>query len=128
MTTASASGPPPTVRPIVLPEPEWRARQQAHRARVRPWTEAYRARAARGERHPVHDFLWEYYSLRPAQLERWHPGFGVVLAGDGAAAVRDRPGYGETDEGIGCTLEACVANRVAAVRWSSPAVRGTPTG
>jgi hypothetical protein len=28
----------------------------------------------------VEDFLFTYYSLRPAQLRRWYPGFGVGLA------------------------------------------------
>ena len=32
------------------------------------------------------DFLFTYYSLRPRQLLRWHPGYGVALAG--AAARR----------------------------------------
>ncbi|MEM6820453.1 MAG: 3-methyladenine DNA glycosylase [Verrucomicrobiota bacterium] len=27
-----------------------------------------------GERHPVYDFLFEYYSFRPAQLRCWSPG------------------------------------------------------
>ena len=27
----------------------------------------------------MHDFLFTYYSQRPAALRRWHPGFGVVL-------------------------------------------------
>jgi hypothetical protein len=27
----------------------------------------------------VHDFLFSYYSQRPAQLLRWHPGYGVAL-------------------------------------------------
>lgn len=30
--------------------------------------------------HPVHDFLFTYYSQRPAALRRWHPGYGVTLA------------------------------------------------
>src|SRR5690606_3488364 len=30
-------------------------------------------------KHPVHDFLFTYYSYRPAQLRRWHPGFGTHL-------------------------------------------------
>ena len=36
-----------------------------------------------GVAHPVEDFLFTYYSLRPAALRRWHPGYGVALA-DGA--------------------------------------------
>jgi hypothetical protein len=41
--------------------------------------------------HPVHDFLFTYYSQRPAQLRRWHPGFGVALAG--AEEHAGRRGY-----------------------------------
>ena len=44
-----------------------------------------RARMARHEKHPVYDFLFEYYSFRPAHLLRWTPGFGVLLEG----ATRD---------------------------------------
>ncbi len=28
----------------------------------------------------MHDFLFTYYSQRPAALRRWHPGYGVTLA------------------------------------------------
>jgi len=65
-----------------LDEGEWRARQHAHAERVRPWIEPRLERRRRGERHPVDDFLFEYYSFRPGQLATWHPGAGVELAGD----------------------------------------------
>jgi hypothetical protein len=39
------------------------------------------ARRQQGVKHPVHDFLFTYYSFRPAQLRRWSPGYGVGLAG-----------------------------------------------
>jgi hypothetical protein len=50
-------------------------RAVAHAARLAPYVEPHLARRARGEKHPVHDFLFTYYSQRPAQLLRWHPGF-----------------------------------------------------
>jgi len=56
---------------IVLCESERRAREAAHRARVRPWTETHRQRQAAGAKHPMLDFLFTYYSFRPARLERW---------------------------------------------------------
>ena len=31
--------------------------------------------------HPVHDFLFIYYRLKPSQLDSWHPGLGVGLLG-----------------------------------------------
>ena len=66
----------------VLTEEAWRTRQRAHAERVAPWIEPRLARRRRGERHPVDDFLFEYYSFRPGQLSRWHPGCGVTLSGD----------------------------------------------
>ena len=40
------------------------------------------------------DFLFTYYSLRPRQLRRWHPGFGVVLEPAGRRRrYLDRTGY-----------------------------------
>jgi hypothetical protein len=83
----------------VLTEPDWRARQSAHDARVRAWTDAHQARAARGEKHPVHDFLFSYYSFRVAWLRRWHPGPDVALAGEGAREFLRWPEYRELAEG-----------------------------
>ena len=40
------------------------------------------------------DFLFTYYSLRPRHLRRWHPGFGIRLAGTSAHRYLDRAGYG----------------------------------
>ena len=68
-------------------------------------------------KHPVHDFLFTYYSQRPAQLRRWHPGYGVGLA-DGAeyAALK---GYGVVDGTAGVTDEY-VAGPAAAGRVAAP--------
>ncbi|HVU25473.1 MAG TPA: 3-methyladenine DNA glycosylase [Opitutus sp.] len=78
---------------VVLSEPEWRARQAAHERRVRAWTDPHQTRAARGEKHPVYDFLFSYYAFRPASLRRWHPGPEVVLAGEGAREFLRWPEY-----------------------------------
>ena len=62
-----------------LPEPVWRDRLACHRERLAPFANERLARAARREKHPVHDFLFEYYSYRPAHLLRWTPGPDVLL-------------------------------------------------
>ncbi|MEY2878141.1 MAG: hypothetical protein RLZZ15_521 [Verrucomicrobiota bacterium] len=92
----------PSPNIIVLDEPEWRARAAAHEARVRAWTDPHQARAARGEKHPVHDFLFSYYAFRAAWLRRWHPGPDVALAGEGAREFLRWPKYREfaRDAGI----------------------------
>jgi hypothetical protein len=68
-----------------LSREQWQARAAAHRARLLPYVEPHLARRGARVKHPVHDFLFTYYSQRPAQLLRWHPGFGVRL--------RDAPEY-----------------------------------
>jgi hypothetical protein len=73
------------VQVVRLSETEWRAREAAHHARLEPVTAAHLQRRVRGERHPVVDFLFDYYGQTPARLRRWHPGPGVVLEG----AARD---------------------------------------
>ena len=58
---------------------EWLLREERHRDRADELTAAHRDRATRAEKHPVWDFLFTYYSYKPAQLRRWHPGAGVEL-------------------------------------------------
>ncbi|WP_433508387.1 3-methyladenine DNA glycosylase [Pseudonocardia halophobica] len=66
------------------------------------WTGPHRERRRRREPHPVQDFLFTYYSLRPAQLEQWQPGPGVRLLGD-VRGFADRPGY--RPDGAGVVLD-----------------------
>ncbi|OUZ11359.1 hypothetical protein BHE97_05865 [Aeromicrobium sp. PE09-221] len=64
----------------VLSRADWSARAEEHRTRVEPWTRARVRRREVGEKHPVWDFLFEYYNLSPGGLERWHPGLDHALA------------------------------------------------
>jgi hypothetical protein len=80
----------------VLEEALWTGRRDRHRQRVSAVLGPYPRRRAGGAAHPVIDFLFTYYTLRPAQLARWHPGFGVGLAGPSAAAYERLAGYHRT--------------------------------
>lgn len=64
----------------MLAREEWSRLEAAHRERADELTAGHRERRRRGERHPVEDFLWTYYSVKPTELRRWHPGPAVVLA------------------------------------------------
>ncbi len=68
----------PVLQRVVLEDVAWRARAAAHEARVDALVGDHLARRRDGVKHPVHDFLFTYYSFRPAQLRRWSPGYGVV--------------------------------------------------
>ena len=72
---------------------DWEGRAAAHAARVDTLVAPHLARRATGVAHPVHDFLFTYYSQRPAQLRRWHPGWGTRLLD--APAHDQLKGYAE---------------------------------
>jgi hypothetical protein len=102
---------------IVLTEAQWRSRQRAHEARVRAWTDLHQARAARGEKHPVYDFLFSYYSFRPAWLRRWHPGPRVVLTGESAGEFLRWPEYCRRARGVELNALALPQHRREFVGW-----------
>ena len=101
----------------VLAEPVWRPRQQAHESRVRAWTDPHQERTARGEKHPVYDFLFTYYAFRPAWLRRWHPGPDVALAGESAREFLRWPEYREIPDGIVVDPAALPPHRREFVIW-----------
>ena len=77
---------------------EWRAWARAHAEAVDALTAGHRERRGTGQRHPVEDFLFEYYNHRPSQLRRWHPGPGVALAD--APEYAERSGYVVDAQGV----------------------------
>jgi hypothetical protein len=96
----------------------WRRREEAHHDRVDGLLRGHLERGRRGEKHPVEDFLFTYYSLRPAQLRRWHPGAGVALLDAGQrAGWRDHRVLGaEADVAVTLDVPAFLAHRGEAVR------------
>jgi hypothetical protein len=101
------------------------ARAHEHAVRVESFVGPHATRAQAGEPHPVWDFLFSYYSLRPRQLRCWHPGFGVTLAGGEAIRrYRDRRGY--TVDGTGVTVShAHLLSRVETISFVADLLRAT---
>ncbi|MCT7661976.1 3-methyladenine DNA glycosylase [Mycobacterium sp. CPCC 205710] len=99
---------------------DWTIREQEHRRRADALLDTYRP--ADGKPHPVWDFLFTYYSLRPGQLRTWHPGYGVVLAG--AQRYLDRTGYVQVDGGVAVSRQY-LSTRTDTVRFVHGLLRAT---
>jgi hypothetical protein len=108
---------------VRLPETEWRDRAARHRGRLAPFVEDRLSRTAHGEKHPVRDFLFEYYSFRPSHLLRWTPGPDVLLEGA-------RPGdiawteFEPADGGLVLHSSAFPERRRSFVRWALQYLEG----
>ena len=64
----------------MLARDSWLEERKRHEAIVQPWIEPRLARRATQQKHPVDDFLFEYYPISTNKLRSWHPGFGWTLA------------------------------------------------
>lgn len=112
--------PVPPTRLTTLAAPRWRAAAATHAARADALTAGHRSRRATGTKHPVEDFLHEYYALTPAALRRWHPGAGVRLAPgpDGPAPHAAWRWYTTDDDGaVVLDLAAFLQRRGDTVRY-----------
>ncbi|MCO4255983.1 3-methyladenine DNA glycosylase [Pseudarthrobacter cellobiosi] len=116
----------------------WRAREEAHAQRVRRYSDPYLARRSAGRKHPVEDFLFTYYTQKPGQLLRWHPGAGVVLTAEAASARMGWKHYKTLDDGELASLglppgttavtfdrARFLADRYEAVAFADIILRGT---
>ena len=106
-----------------LSEPKWRALESRHQSRVGPLVRAHLARRSRHEKHPVWDFLFDYYSFKPAHLLRWSPGL-QVLAGDASpfAAWKD---FRLSDDGARLDIEKFPLQRAEALGSTIELLRAT---
>jgi len=111
------------VHEVILDEAEWTARRAAHERRIDGWLGDHAARRRQGRKHPVEDFLFTYYSLRPAKLRRWQPGIGLRLAGadpsDFGPDHRDGPGGAAVD------VAAVLGRRRESITWIGTLLRRT---
>ena len=82
----------------------WLPRAAAHERRVDAWVEPHLQRRRRGEKHPVEDFLFDYYHQSPGRLRRWSPGPGTVLLGaEAVSRYADLADWTVTADGRGAT-------------------------
>ena len=84
----------------VLTESEWQADLTHHLARFESLVAPHMLRRSNHIKHPVADFLFEYYAFRPSHLQRYSPGMGVILQGSSANQFLKRAEFGRVDGGI----------------------------
>jgi hypothetical protein len=105
--------------PNALAAVEAAEREAAYRARLDPVVSAHLRRKARGQKHPVMDFLFEYYPFAPARLMRWSPGWGVAIHGVAGEASWQLLREGRLDGEV-WSLDRAVfpARRLDALNWT----------
>ncbi|MFF5793021.1 3-methyladenine DNA glycosylase [Paeniglutamicibacter sp. NPDC012692] len=116
---------------VWLSEEQWLPLATAHAECSKRFGEPFTARRMKREKHPIEDFLFTYYTQKPGQLYRWHPGPGVVLGGERARERADWKFYrevlheGSGERGYTVDVESFAEARLEAVRFARIILAGT---
>jgi hypothetical protein len=107
----------PDDSPNFLNRSEWTTQRQAYHQRVESWARDRTERVRRGQKHPVYDFLFEYYNYRPSHLLRWSPGMGVVLEAE-AAELDWANAYEQCPRGWSVSPHTFPESRIEVLHWT----------
>lgn len=102
--------------PPLLTEREWQDQQRDHRERLEPILAAHARRRKAGQKHPVMDFLFEYYRFRPSKLRRWTPGVGRILE-NGADTFGAQRHFASNGSDAWLSVAGINERRAASTRW-----------
>lgn len=103
---------------------QWRAAAECFTHQVKCWTDPYRERKGAGAKHPVHDFLFSYYSYSMGRLETWHPGFGSVLESPSADHFSSKY-YREMNGSVFLDPTLMPKKRIPRLRWIQKLLEAT---
>lgn len=95
----------------------WQALAKRHRAQAEMWTLPYRRRRAKGDLHPIHDFLFIYYPFAPSLLERWQPTLGQLIETTPEDASWNPRYYSRLAKGIKLDLEKLSIAAKKRLQW-----------
>lgn len=104
---------------------EWQAKAKAHWERVSEKIASHRLRRSLHQKHPVEDFLFDYYSFRPSLLEKWSPGWGMVLEEASPSDFPEIQGWDQQLRGISLSLEHFPQHRLNALQWVIQLLKNT---
>lgn len=112
----------------MIAESEWMTLSAIHLEAARVFTAGPRNRRDRGERHPVEDFLFEYYPYPFSLIEQWHAGHGKTLRFSDPETLPARfKGRRYKVDGDVCFLDetAMTENERARLQWIVSLLRAT---
>ncbi|MEZ4697945.1 MAG: 3-methyladenine DNA glycosylase [Rhodothermales bacterium] len=109
----------------VLTKDNWLALREECIARLEEPLRRIREQRRIGLKDPIADFLFEYYSLRPTQLEAWSPGCEVWLDGEAAEPHFGRSPFEVVSGRTGIPATSFPRHRVRSLKWILAVLRAT---
>jgi hypothetical protein len=96
---------------------EWKSLKNKYESQMEPWVEAFRQRRISRQKHPVHDFLFEYYQCKRRLIAEWHPPINVILIGDEAIKFLTDKSYTKQLNGIFLDPTSISSKLLSSLNW-----------
>ena len=108
-----------TYNPVtILSQTQWQSLQVDNYQSLVTTIDAHRQRVQRGEKHPIIDFLFEYYHFKPAKLLEWSPGLGIILRGSSSDEFLNKRAFTKSTQGVFVAPEAFPDKRREGLEWT----------
>ncbi|BBM81700.1 3-methyladenine DNA glycosylase [Candidatus Uabimicrobium amorphum] len=101
----------------VLTEEKWHQQSRELKKRIDNLLKNYFSNRSKSTKHPVIDFLFEYYSFRFSELKSWSPGIGVILTGDSASDLLKNHLYKKHNDGVTLDISKISPQRKNTISW-----------
>ena len=103
---------------VYLEEKVWQRQESELCEQLQPIVEAHRQRRISGVKHPVIDFLFEYYHFKAPKLLEWTPGIGVYLLGQQANKFVTKRGFNQNEYGVFINPNSFPTDRIDGLDWT----------
>lgn len=101
----------------ILSRAEWTASKKEHEEKLSVILDPYLEKRSKQIKDPVTDFLFEYYHFRPAHLQRWSPGAGILLELGDESDLPEISELTTNDSAAWLDLNLFPDNRQESFRW-----------
>jgi hypothetical protein len=96
----------------------WLQEKLEHESSTNSWIAPHIERRSQGVKHPVYDFLFEYYSFRASRLIEWSPGAGIVLNGAAPEDFKDKKYFSSHPRGVWIDPGQIPEKRTVFLKWA----------
>lgn len=100
----------------IVSEKTWQAEIKIQKALIFEIVTEQQKRKNQHQKHPIEDFLFDYYPYRPSQLLQYSPGLGKILEGEKAKVFTEKKGFAVHEKGVFVNPQNFAQHRIESLK------------
>lgn len=100
----------------IIPEKIWEQEIKIQNGLISKIVAQQQKRKNEHQKHPIEDFLFDYYPYRPNQLLQYSPGLGKILEGEKAKIFLNKKGFSANEKGVFINPKTLAIHRIESLK------------